>query len=415
MIRIKLYPHQIEVLKKTQNSNQVAYYLDMGLGKTFLGSEKMKQLNAPYNLLICQKSKIKDWEEHFKNYYDLEIIIFKNQSIESIPQNSVIIINYDLVWRRKQLQKLKDFTLILDESQYIKNETSNRAKFILSLNPENVILLSGTPTGGKYEELWSQLRLLGWSISKKSFYNHYTITEKIDVGGFKIPVVKGYKNVDRLKEKLKSHGAVFMKTEEVFDLPEQIETLVSVANTAEYKKFKKDRVITIDGETLAGDTALTKLLYLRQLTSIYNSNKHQVLKDIFESSNDRFVIFYNFKREFEIIKNICFKIDRPISYINGDGTNLENYENKSNSITLVQYQSGASGVNLQKSNRIIYFSLPLSSEFWMQSKKRIHRIGQNRTCFYYYLITENSIEEKILEVLKERRDFTVELFEKVML
>ncbi|WP_078682791.1 SNF2-related protein [Clostridium sp. USBA 49] len=375
----------------------------------------MKQLNAPYNLLICQKSKIKDWEEHFKNYYDLEIIIFKNQSIESIPQNSVIIINYDLVWRRKQLQKLKDFTLILDESQYIKNETSNRAKFILSLNPENVILLSGTPTGGKYEELWSQLRLLGWSISKKSFYNHYTITEKIDVGGFKIPVVKGYKNVDRLKEKLKSHGAVFMKTEEVFDLPEQIETLVSVANTAEYKKFKKDRVITIDGETLAGDTALTKLLYLRQLTSIYNLNKHQVLKDIFESSNDRFVIFYNFKREFEIIKNICFKIDRPISYINGDGIDLENYENKSNSITLVQYQAGASGVNLQKANRIIYFSLPLSSEFWMQSKKRIHRIGQNRTCFYYYLITENSIEEKILEVLKQRRDFTVELFEKVML
>ncbi|SKA86832.1 Helicase conserved C-terminal domain-containing protein [Clostridium sp. USBA 49] len=387
----------------------------VGLGKTFLGSEKMKQLNAPYNLLICQKSKIKDWEEHFKNYYDLEIIIFKNQSIESIPQNSVIIINYDLVWRRKQLQKLKDFTLILDESQYIKNETSNRAKFILSLNPENVILLSGTPTGGKYEELWSQLRLLGWSISKKSFYNHYTITEKIDVGGFKIPVVKGYKNVDRLKEKLKSHGAVFMKTEEVFDLPEQIETLVSVANTAEYKKFKKDRVITIDGETLAGDTALTKLLYLRQLTSIYNLNKHQVLKDIFESSNDRFVIFYNFKREFEIIKNICFKIDRPISYINGDGIDLENYENKSNSITLVQYQAGASGVNLQKANRIIYFSLPLSSEFWMQSKKRIHRIGQNRTCFYYYLITENSIEEKILEVLKQRRDFTVELFEKVML
>ncbi|MBU5455283.1 DEAD/DEAH box helicase [Caproiciproducens sp. MSJ-32] len=375
----------------------------------------MKQLNAPYNLLICQKSKIKDWEEHFKNYYDLKVIIFKNQSIESIPQNSVIIINYDLVWRRKQLQKLKDFTLILDESQYIKNETSNRAKFILSLNPANVILLSGTPTGGKYEELWSQLRLLGWSISKKSFYNHYTITEKIDVGGFKIPVVKGYKNVDRLKEKLKSHGAVFMKTEEVFDLPDQIEQVITIENTKEYKKFKKDRVITIDGETLAGDTALTKLLYLRQLTSIYNSNKHQVLKDIFESSNDRFVIFYNFKREFEIIKTICFKIDRPISYINGDGTNLENYENKSNSITLVQYQSGASGVNLQKSNRIIYFSLPLSSEFWMQSKKRIHRIGQSRTCFYYYLITENSIEEKILEVLKERRDFTVELFEKEML
>ncbi len=387
----------------------------MGLGKTFVGSEKLINLNAPYNLLVCQKSKIKEWAEHFKTYYNIEPIVFKNQPIEEIPPNSIIIINYDLVWRRKQLQELKDFTLILDESQYIKNETSNRAKFILSLNPENVILLSGTPTGGKYEELWSQLRLLGWNISKSSFYNHYTITEKIDVGGFKIPVVKGYKNVDRLKEKLKSYGAVFMKTEEVFDLPEQIETLVSVANTAEYKKFKKERVITIDGETLAGDTALTKLLYLRQLTSIYNSNKHQVLRDTLESSNDRFVIFYNFKREFEIIKNLCLELNRPISYINGEGTDLENYENKSTSVTLVQYQAGASGVNLQKANRMIYFSLPLSSELWMQSKKRIHRIGQSKCCFYYYLITQNSVEEKILEVLKERRDFTVELFEKVML
>ena len=129
--------------------NLVAYYLDMGLGKTFLGSEKLKQLNAPFNLIVCQKSKITDWAEHFKTYYDYEVIIFKNQPIEAIPPNSVIIINYDLVWRRKQLRELKNFTLVLDESQLIKNETSNRAKFILQLKPANVILLSGTPTGGK--------------------------------------------------------------------------------------------------------------------------------------------------------------------------------------------------------------------------------------------------------------------------
>ena len=195
----------------------------MGLGKTFLGSEKMKELNTPYNLIVCQKSKIKDWAEHFKTYYDYQVIIYKNQPIESIPPNSIIIINYDLVWRRKQLLELKNFTLMLDESQYIKNETSNRAKFILNMKPTNVILLSGTPTGGKYEELWSQLKVLGWNISKKLFYKQYTITEKIDIGGFPITIVTGYKNVDRLKKKLNTHGAVFMKSEEVFDLPEQIE------------------------------------------------------------------------------------------------------------------------------------------------------------------------------------------------
>ena len=413
-INVKLYKHQEHALELTKDKNLVAFYLDMGLGKTYVGSEKLINLNAPRNLLVCQKSKIKDWVEHFKNHYGLEVIVFKNQPIEEIPPNSVVIINYDLVWRRKQLLELKNFTLMLDESQYIKNETSNRAKFILKLNAANVILLSGTPTGGKYEELWSQLRLLGWDITKKLFYKHYTIVEKKNVGGFFINVVKGYKNVDRLKEKLKAHGAVFMKTEEVFDLPEQIETTIQVANTAEYKRFTKDRVITIEGETLVGDNSLTKLLYLRQLASMYNPNKLQVLRDTLESCDERVVIFYNFKSELEIIKNLCSELDRPVSYINGDGTDLENYENVDNTVTLVQYQAGASGVNLQKSNIVIYYSLPLSSELWMQSKKRIHRIGQSRCCFYYYLITSNSVEEKILEVLKERRDFTVELFEKVM-
>lgn len=392
--------------------NRTAYYLDMGLGKTHTGSEKLKQLNAPHNLVVCQKSKIKDWAEHFKTYYDYEVIIFKNQPIEAIPANSVIVINYDLVWRRKQLERLKNFTLLLDESQYIKNETSNRAKFILQLKPDNVILLSGTPTGGKYEELWSQLRLLGWNISKKLFYKQYTITEKLDVGGFFITVVTGYKNVDRLKEKLHQHGAVFMKTDEVVELPKQVEQVIKIPNTASYKKFKKDRVITINDEMLVGDTALTKLLYLRQLASVYNQHKLQALKDLLASTHDRVIVFYNFKKEFWLIKKLAKELEKPVSHINGDGTDLDNYDTKDNSVTLVQYQAGSTGVNLQQANRVIYYSLPLSAELWMQSKKRIHRIGQHRSCFYYYLITEKSVEEKILKALKQRRDFTLELFEK---
>ena len=409
---IALYPHQEQALHQTKDKTRVAYYLDMGLGKTHVGSEKMKQLGNPYNLVVCQKSKIKDWVEHFKTFYDYEVLVYNKQPIESIPPNSVIIINYELVWRREHLKGLQNFTLMLDESQYIKNETSNRAKFILGLIPSNVILLSGTPTGGKYEELWSQLKLLGWNISKKLFYKQYTITEKLDVGGFPITLVIGYKNVERLKDKLKCHGAVFMKSEEVFNLPEQIENMVEVKNIADYRKFKRDRVITIDNETLVGDTALTKLLYLRQLASIYNDHKHGMLKDLLASTQDRVVIFYNFKKEYEIIKTICESIEKPISFINGDGTNLNDYETKTNTVTLVQYQAGASGVNLQKANKIIYHSLPLSSELWMQSRKRIHRIGQSRTCFYYYLITGGSVEEKILTVLKERREYTLELFEK---
>lgn len=71
---MKLFEHQIEALKQTEDLNRVAYFHDMGLGKTFTGAEKMIRLGADTNLLICQKSKIQDWINHFKMYYP-EVVI----------------------------------------------------------------------------------------------------------------------------------------------------------------------------------------------------------------------------------------------------------------------------------------------------------------------------------------------------
>lgn len=68
------------------------------------------------------------------------------------------------------------------------------------------------------------------------------------------------------------------------------------------------------------------------------------------------------------------------------------------------------GLNLQKANKIIYFTLTDKSELFEQSKKRIHRIGQNRPCFYYLMICEKTVEILILQALEQRRDFTDELF-----
>lgn len=377
----------------TKDRNRVAYYLDMGLGKTFVAGEKATELGKPV-LVVCQKSKITDWDEHFRKYYRLPITV----------------INYDLIWRRKEYLEWRGYTLILDEASLIKNEMAKRTQYILNLQPTNVILLSGTPTGGRYEELWSQCRLLGWNISKKLFYNHYIITEKIDAGGFPITKVVGYRNVDRLKQKLRQHGAVFLKSEEVLDLPEQVEVETMVEPTKEYRQFRRDRYLTIQQTELVGDTSLKQLLYERQLCGRYNQNKIAVLKDLLDSTNDRMVIFYNFTAEFNLIKTLT---DRPISFINGGGTDLINYEICCDSLTLVQYQAGAMGHNLERANIIVYFTLPLSSELFEQSRKRIHRIGQTRTCFYYYLLTRKSVEEKILRVLRQRRDFTDALFKGV--
>lgn len=404
---MKLFPHQEQALDKTYEYDRVAYYLDMGLGKTFVGSEKMWELNTPFNLLICQKSKIDEWKEHFEQFYDYKVIVFDKQKIENIPPESVLIINYERAWRRDELLKLKHLTIMLDESSKIKNENSKQTKFILKLNAENVILLSGTPTGGKYEELWSQLHLLGWKISKKLFLKQFVVQEWDDKN--QKFVIKGYKNVDRLKTKLRKYGAIFMKTDEVFDLPAVNENIVKIPSTKNYKEFAIHHILELENELLIGDTATSKKLGLRMLAGVYNENKLQYVKDLIESTNDRIIIFYNFKKEYAALTEM---IDRPISTVNGDLKDLTAYEQFENSVTLIQYQAGAMGLNLQKANKIVYFTLTDKSELFEQSKKRIHRIGQDRPCFYYYLLTVGSIELRMKEVLDERRDYTDALFEK---
>lgn len=419
---MNLYPHQKEALKLTEGFKRVAYYLDMGLGKTFVGSEKMKELDSVVNLVICQKSKVNDWIEHFNWNYEITICdltdkkmfdLFMNVDEHDLP--IVGVINYDLVWRRKELLKLKDFTLILDESSLIQNPTAKRSKFVLKLGEqaENVILLSGTPTSGKYENLWTQAHLLGWEIPRRLYEEHYVNWEKMNFGGqiIRVPNKKEpYKNVERLKRKFREHGAVFMKTEDCFELPEQNFIEVNVSKPKQYSKFQKDSIVEIDGKTLVGDTSLTKLLYSRQLCGVYSPEKLQAYKDILESTNDRLIVFYSFKDEVKQLIHIANELSRPWSIVSGDQKTLAAYENYEDSITFVQYQAGAMGLNLQTANKIIYYSLPLSSDLFEQSKKRIHRIGQEKPCFYYVMLCERTVEKDIYETLKIRKDFTDDLF-----
>jgi hypothetical protein len=122
-------------------------------------------------------------------------------------------------------------------------------------------------------------------------------------------------------------------------------------------------------------------------------------------------VFYNFTSELYKLLEVAKTLDKPVSIVNGNSKDLHNYEKCANSITFIQYQAGAMGLNLQLSNKIIYYSPPLSSELYEQSKKRINRIGQSKTCYYYNLIVTNSIEEKIYNNLAMRRDYTNKLFE----
>lgn len=377
---LHLMPHQEDALNRTEQFNRCAYYLDMGLGKTFVGAEKMYLLNNVVNLVICQKSKIDDWVQHFKDYYPDYRVMNLTKKSEAINFRAVLdtkdlynqgvqmigVINYETAFRRDWLLKLKDFTLMLDESSLITNETAKRSKFILKMQPESVILLSGTPTAGKYERLWSQVQLLGWNITKKAFWSSYVQTEWVENGdGFKREVITGYKHTEHLKKKLADHGCIFMKTADVIELPEQTEQKIFFKATQAYKYFIKNSYIMLDTLNmckfkddsdyygtdvtprveLVGDNSLTKMLYARQLCGQWHKEKLEGLRDLVESTEDRLIIFYNFTAELEAMQKKLADLNRPYSVVNGSKKDLTAYDQADDSITFIQYQAGAMGGN----------------------------------------------------------------------
>lgn len=431
MSGIRLYGFQREALERTKGRNRVAFFHEMGLGKTFTGSEKAMSFDDDI-LLICQKSKINDWFRHFNEHYrDLIICNMttrqfkKDGGIEGAYKlkeagfgRIVFIINYELAWRRKELLQLHDFTLMLDESSLIQNHKAKQSKFVLKLNFKNVILLSGTPCSGKYENLWTQAHLLGWDISEQLYNSQYVNYETIQIGyGYNAQFHKvvdrndPYKNVERLKRKLREHGADFLKTEECFDLPEQTFIDIKVDRPEEYEEFLTKSIVTMDdGTEFVGNTTLTKHLYLREICGIYSQEKLEAFENLLESTNDRLIVFYSFNEELGWLIEICEELGKPISQVNGHIKNLEAYEYASDSVTLVQYQAGAKGLNLQKANKVIFYSPTERCEDYMQALKRIHRINQHRACFYYRMMCSDSIEERIYNALERGADYTDHLF-----
>lgn len=417
MAKIKLFDYQKEILKQLENHNKCALYVEMGLGKTAMSSFKAVTYKVPI-LIISPKSVIIQWLEHFKDNhkeYTRYNLTSKKQLEAFLSDNNnlkVGVINYDLCYRRDMLLKLKNYTLILDESHAISNSKSKRTKAIMKLNFDNVILLSGTPaSNSEYMKLYSQLKLLGLDMNKKEYEDKYGNWFTMEMNGIKFRVLSKtnpYKHVDELKSVMADLGCVFKKTNEVIDLPEQRFINVWVQPSKYYKTFIKDGYVDCGETEYISSSPATDMLYARQLCN--SKEKLEMVRTLIEGTEDRVIIFYNFNCELDLLQQLISKLKRPISYVNGSVKNLNCYNNNSDSVTLVQYQSGSSGVNLQKASKMIYYSPPIKSDFFEQSKKRIHRIGQDNKCTYWKLITHNSIEERIYKTLAQKKDFTDELF-----
>ena len=146
-----------------------------------------------------------------------------------------------------------------------------------------------------------------------------------------------------------------------------------------------------------------------------DDQKIKWLDDLLDCINDRLVVFYNFNVERDRIIKLLEKKKIPYSEYSGRTKSFDEFKNNEKSVALCQYKSASTGINdLVVSNKCVFYSLPTEYIDFIQSKKRLDRIGQTKKPLFYYLICKDTVEEKIYWRLMQGKDFDDKMFQSYM-
>lgn len=432
---LQLARHQEIALSHMRINDSYALFMEQGTGKTVPTLVRILELlesdQAKNALVIAPKSTLGSWER--------DIELFEPDEQETL-NTKLTLINYAKVWRYdkngyNEYDKKWD-VIVLDESHFIKNRTSKRAKFILELSVDAKYryILTGTPIGnGQLENIWSQYAFLKPYVSRKrvhseifgtytEFQNRYCILNR-----YYKP--QTYINVNELQDIIASHSYRVLK-EDCLDLPDKLpDELVKVdqVERAKYKEMAEHSTL-LQYEILA-DNPLSKMLRLRQIASGFitdedknihelKSEKLSILAELLESLGKKTVIFAEFKYSIKRISELLDKMKIKYVVLDGDQKDKKIWRkfqsDDSIQVIVCQYQSGSTGIDLFASDTIIYYEPTIRSTILEQSRDRIHRRGQGKKCSYIHLLTKGTVEVSIYRALSNYQDFNEKLFTEYM-
>lgn len=420
-MKTKLFDYQQAIVDKEKHNKGVALFLDMGCGKTLTSLALVEQWNKPKLLVICILSKLNDWQEEIKKELNRDAIILnegttKNKQLLS-QNNDTYIVNFESAWRLTELLKWvdKDTAIIIDESHKIKSVKSKIGKFCakLKFKTKTKCILTGTPQSKGFIDYYNQLYFIDMiNLSYKMFCDTYCVYEVQQFSGYPFKKLVGYKNTYNLEKLIKDKCVFFKRDINNDQIPTEID--IRLDKPKIYDKFKKFRVY----EDYAADNSSKLFVTLRKICSgniddyTVDTQKIDWLEDFLEDLNERVVIFYNFNCERDRIINLLQRMKIPYSQYNGEVKDINNFLIHKNGVVLCQYMSASLGLNsLVKSHICVMYSPSTNYTDYIQSKKRIDRIGQTQKPLFYNLICKGTVEEKILKTTKQGINFDLKMFE----
>ncbi len=446
--RGELRPYQIDGLSWLQFLRE--YDLsgiladDMGLGKTVQALshillEKMSGRMKVPSLIIAPTSLMFNWRLETEKFApDLKILILhgseRKRTFENLSDYDVIVTTYALLVRDQDLLLKQPFYFfILDEAQFIKNAKTQAAQIALQIKAKHRLCLTGTPMENHLGELWSLFHFMmpGLLGDQKQF-------TKL----FRTPIEK-HGDAER-RAHLNRRVAPFMlrrtKDKVMAELPDKIETIQYVELDGPQRDLYETIRVTMQkkvrdqiselGLGRSHIIILEALLKLRQvccdprLVKIPTAQKKQAksaklgflmsfIRELLEEGR-RILLFSQFTEMLGLIEDELNK--EKIAYLKLTGqtkdrqTPVQEFQEGKVPLFLISLKAGGTGLNLTAADTVIHYDPWWNPAVENQATDRAHRIGQNKTVFVYKFVAKGTVEEKILDMQKNKRALMEGLF-----
>ena len=400
---------------------------EMGLGKTvqvisFLASQEN---HTKPNLVVCPASLILNWGEEFGKFApELKVSLIygtapeRKKRIEESGGMDVWVTSYELLRQDiRQYQELEFDTVVLDEGQHVKNQSTQVSKAVKAVNCRQRFVLTGTPIENRLSELWNLFDFLmpGYLFSHRAF------VEKLEK-----PIIKS-KNEDAMAQLRKLVQPFLLRREKkdvLKELPPKIEhirrialgeterkTYLSAVNAAKSTltdtgKLKILAALTqlrqvccdpnLCFENYAGETS--KLEACLELCSGMAANGHQIL------------LFSQFTSMLDILRTRLEGMGLSTFTIQGSTPKeqraklVKDFNAGGAQVFLISLKAGGTGLNLTAADVVIHYDPWWNLAAQNQATDRAHRIGQRQCVQVYKLIAKDTIEERILDLQEKKAE-----------
>jgi SNF2 family DNA or RNA helicase len=405
---------------------------DMGLGKTvqtlaLLQKERDNGVDNP-SLLIMPTSLIYNWKRESKKFTPLLKIYdytgTNRQKDTSLFEGyDLVVTSYGII--RRDIEELSPFYfnyVILDESQAIKNPSSNISKAVREINSKHRLILTGTPLENSTLDLWSQMSFVNPGLlGQQSFFRK----------NYQIPIEKqqSEEHTKKLFNIIKPFILRRHKSQVAKDLPKKIENIyyssMTDAQREKYEEVKNQYRNQILSHIEDFGVNKSQMLLLQGLTKLRQIANHpKLIEPEYEgdsgkmddmlimmenalSEGHKILIFSQFVKHLSIVRQVVEERDIDYCYLDGSTKNreeqVERFQNNDKvRLFLISLKAGGLGLNLTEADYVFILDPWWNPAVEAQAIDRAHRIGQTKKVFTYKFIMSDTVEEKILE-LQQRK------------